>query len=218
MKKIVMAVTAAALVFAAVSCSKKEAKADDSIPEGLEMFLAEDDGKPQWESTGEKLTGNSCNTLASDTGVGITIVVDKDVSKGGTDLQGADVEVVTYLGEKCLKVTPNYNPEIRIAFVFDEPITTEEFKGIKFATAGFTGGGGAYNCGIMYAEGNGGAEFPMSFYFDEIKTDEWVTVDANFVENEQWGNNYAPDKKIQAVQFWSGDKGPLFIKGLSFTK
>ncbi|MCR4736473.1 MAG: hypothetical protein K5829_15865 [Treponema sp.] len=214
MKKIVLALASAALVFGMVSCASNDVEEDEA---DFSMFVEEEEA-PAWTATGEKLTGNSCNTLAADTGVGVTIVVDKDVSKGGKELQGAEVEVVEYLGEKCLKVTPNFNPEIRISFVFDEPITTEAFSGIKFACAGFDGGAGAYNCGLMYAEGDGGAEFPMSFYMTDISSSEWIECNANLVANEQWGNRYSPSKKIQAVQFWSGDKGPLFIKGLSFVK
>lgn len=213
MKKIVLALASAALVFGMVSCASNDVEDETDFS----MFMTEDEG-PTWEATGEKLTGNSCNTLAADTGVGVTIVVDKDISKGGKEVLGAEVEVVEYLGEKCLKVTPNFNPEIRIAFVFDKPITTEQFKGIKFACAGFDGGPGAYNCGIMYAEGDGGAEFPMSFYMTDISSTEWLECNANFKTDEQWGNRYAPDKEVQAIQFWSGDKGPLFIKGLSFVK
>ena len=213
MKKIVLALASAALVFGMVSCASTQAE-DES---DFSMFVDEDDG-PTWTATGEKLTNDACNTLAADTGVGVTIVVDKDISKGGKELQGAEVEIVEYLGEKCLKVTPNYNPEIRIAFVFDEPITTEKFSGIKFACAGFDGGAGAYNCGMMYAEGDGGAEFPMSFYMTDISSSQWIECNANFVADEQWGNRYSGSKKIQAIQFWSGDKGPLFIKGLSFVK
>jgi len=214
MKKIVLALASAALVFGMVSCASNDVEEDEA---DFSMFVEEEEA-PTWTATGEKLTGDSCNTLAADTGVGVTIVVDKDVSKGGTEVQGAEVEVVEYLGEKCLKVTPNFNPEIRIAFVFDEPITTEAFSGIKFQCAGFDGGPGAYNCGLMYAEGNGGAEFPMSFYMTDISSTEWIDFSANLVADEQWGKNYDPAKKIQAIQFWSGDKGPLFIKGLSFVK
>ena len=213
MKKIVLALASVALVFGMVSCASKQAEDEADFS----MFVDEDEG-PTWEATGEKLTNDACNTLAADTGVGVTIVVDKDISKGGKELQGAEVEIVTYLGEKCLKVTANYNPEIRIAFVFDHPITTEKFKGIKFACAGEDGGAGTYNCGLMYAKGDGGAEFPMSFYMTDISTTEWIECNANLVTDEQWGNRYAPDKEIQAIQFWSGAKGPLFIKGLSFVK
>ena len=214
MKKIVLALASVALVFGMVSCASKQAEDEADFS----MFVEEDEG-PTWEATGEKLTNDACNTLAADTGVGVTIVVDKDMSKASNPvLQGAEVEIVTYLGEKCLKVTPNYNPEIRISFVFDQPITTEQFKGIKFACAGFDGGAGAYNCGLMYAKGDGGAEYPMSFYMTDISSTEWIECNANLKTDEQWGNRWAPDKEIQAIQFWSGDKGPLFIKGLSFVK
>ena len=224
MKKIALALATVALVFSFASCSKKDKAqtAEVGVPEGLEMFAEESDG-PTWEATGEKLTGNSCNTLAADTGVGVKIVVDKDMSKDGVELQGADVEVVEYLGEKCLKVSPNYNPEIRVAFVFDEPITLEAFSKIKFDVAAGSddgnGGFGVYNCGVMYADGRPeGGEYPLAFFGTDCSSEEWKGGEWDLETEGQWGSSVDKTRKVQAIQFWSGIKGPLMIKNLGLVK
>lgn len=224
MKKIGLVLATSALVFGLVSCASKGAAASDSLESPDLSFLdtTESEG-PTWEDTNIKVTGDTCNTLAADTGVGVTIVVDKDISKGGIDVKGASVEVVKFLGEECLKVTANYNPEIRVAFVFDEPISLEAFSKIKFEVAGGSddgnGGFGVYNCGVMYAEkdGNGG-EFPMCFYGTDCSSTEWLGGEWDLVTEGQWGSSLDKSKKVQAIQFWSPIKGPLMIKGLSLVK
>jgi len=224
MKKIALALASAALVFGLVSCASKAATTDEEIgaPEGLELLTEETEG-PTWEDTGKKVTGNSCNTLAADTGVGVTIVVDKDISKDGIEVKGASVEIVKYLGEECLKVTPNYNPEIRVSFVFDEPISLEAFSKIAFEVAAGSddgnGGFGVYNCGVMYAERtSAGGEYPMCFYGTDCSSSEWLGGAWDLVEEGQWGSSLDKSKKVQAIQFWSPIKGPLMIKGLSLIK
>lgn len=221
MKKIALTLAAAALVFVSMSCSKK-AKTEE-VPADFAMFQEEEDSGAKWEATGEKLTGNSCNTLAADTGVGVTIVVDKDISKGGTEVLGADVEVVEYLGEKCLKVSANYNPEIRVAFVFDKPITLEAFSKIKFDVAAGSddgnGGFGVYNCGIMYADGRPeGGEFPLAFFGTDCSSTQFLGGEWDLVTEGQWGSSVDKTRQVQAIQFWSGIKGPLFIKNLGLVK
>ena len=223
MKKIALTIAAMALVFASVSCSKKQAAKTDEMPADLAMFQTEEDDGPTWEATGEKLTGDSCNTLAADTGVAVSIVVDKDLSKDGIEVKGADVEVVEYLGEKCLKVTANYNPEIRVSFAFEKPITLEAFSKIKFDVAAGSddgnGGFGVYNCGIMYADGRPeGGEYPLAFFGTDCSSSEWLGGEWDLVTEGQWGSSVDKTRPVQAIQFWSGIKGPLFIKGLSLVK
>ena len=210
MKKIALTLAAAALVFVSMSCSKK-AKTEE-VPADFAMFQEEEDSGATWEATGEKLTGNSCNTLAADTGVGVTIVVDKDVSKGGTEVLGADVEV-----------SANYNPEIRVAFVFDKPITLEAFSKIKFDVAAGSddgnGGFGVYNCGIMYADGRPeGGEFPLAFFGTDCSSTQFLGGEWDLVTEGQWGSSVDKTRQVQAIQFWSGIKGPLFIKNLGLVK
>jgi len=216
MKKILVAFASAALVFSMVSCASTKAEDDLGMPSELAALQDEEEAKPEFESAGRALASNDGNNLAAVAPV--TIVFDKDISKNpAVDVQGADVVPGVYLGEECVQITPNYNPEIRVAFVFDTPVSAADVKGIKFSVAGFDGGAGAYNCGVMY-EDMSGAEHRASFYLSDIAADAWTDVTANLLTDEQWGNNYSADKKIIAVQFWSGDKGPLYLKGLEFTK
>lgn len=219
MKKMALVVASAALVLGLVSCaSNKEVDEVEDLgaPEGLELFIEESDG-PVWEDSENKLSSETGNTLKADTGVGVTLVVDKDVSKNGIEVKGGTVEAVKYLGEECLKITPNFNPEIRFAFVFDEPVSAGDFKGMTYSIAGFEGGIGSFNVGVMYEEMQG-TEHMASFYLGETLVDEWSEYEFILAEDEQWGSNYSADKKIIAIQLWSGDKGPIFLKDVSLTK
>lgn len=218
MKKLALVVASAALLFGLVSCASKTASEDDGLgaPEGLDLFMDEDTG-PEWEATGNKVTSTTANTLEADTGVGVSLVVDKDISKNGKEVLGASLEEVKYLGETCVKITANYNPEIRFALVFDEPISAGDFSGINFSIAGIDGGIGSFNVGVMYDDMNG-AEHLMSFYLGDVGVDFWSEYTYSLKEDEQWGNNYKADRKIIAIQLWSGDKGPIFMKDISLTK
>lgn len=199
------------------SCAKKEAKQEEMPDELAFLQQAEKPATIEYKETGEAVTGASCNNLASTVG-NVTIVVDKDISKAEpVPVNGANVSVVEYLGEKCLRITPNFNPEIRVAFVLDTPTTVGDIKTLKFSVAGFNGGSGAYNCGLMYDTMNGN-EHAASFYLSDIKADAWTDVTADLATMEQWGANFGTDKTIIAIQFWSGDKGPLYIKGLELAK
>ena len=224
MKKIALVVVASAMVFASISCSPSKKEKKEEIPTGMEMFMEEEEeAGPAWEATGDKVTGSSYNTLEADTGVPVTIVVDKDVSKDGAEVMGADVESVTFLGEKCLKVTPNYNSEIRISFKFDHPISLADFSKIKFDVAAGSddgnGGFGVYNCGVMYADGRPeGGEYPLVFFGTDCSSTEWLGGEWDLVADGQWGSSLDKTREVQAIQFWSGIKGPLFIKNLSLIK
>lgn len=220
MKKIVLALAAVAFVFAATSCSKKEAA--DEIPADMAEFVTEDSAEePAWTATGDAL--DTCYTLSADLGQDVTVVVDKDISKDGVDVQGGDAEVVEYLGEKCIKVTKNYNNEIRVAFVFAEPVDLSAFSKIKFDVAAGSddgnGGFGVYNCGVMYADGRpDGGEYPLCFYGTDCSSSEWLGGEWDLESEGQWGSSLDKTRKVQAIQFWSGITGPLFIKGLSLVK
>lgn len=222
MKKIVLTLASAALVFAMVSCASNEAvEEDDLAAPDLSFMEVEEDTSIAYTSLNEAVTGNSCNSLAADTGVGVSIVVDKDLSKDpAKDVLGASLEVVEYLGEKCLRVTPNYNPEIRLAYWFDEPISLEEFKTITFDIAGYDGGYGAYNMALVYEEGKNpsSGEWAMSFYLSDIKADEWLSYSFDLVADEQWGQNFKSEKHIVGLQYWSGSKDALYIKNVGLKK
>ena len=216
MKKIVLTLASAALVFAMVSCASKQADDDLGTPD-LSFLEVEEDGSIAYTELNEKVTGDSYNSLKADTGVGVSIIVDKDLSKDPAKaVQGASVEAVEYLGEKCLRVTPNYNPEIRLMYWFDEPITMEKFTTFTFDVAGYEGGYGAYNFALVYEEGKNpsSGEWAMSFYLNEIKADQWSSYSFDLVNDEQWGKNFDPSKHVVGLQYWSGDKGPLYIKNV----
>lgn len=217
MKKIVLGFAALALIFGVTSCASTGGGDDLAMPEGLEDLQVEETASLPYTAVDEAVTGDSYNTLSS-LGSGVTIVVNQDISKDPpVDVQGAAVSVVELYGEKCLMVTPNFGPEIRVAFKFDEPISAEGLKTLKYSVTGFDGDAGAYNCGIMYEDMNG-AEHLASFYLSSIASDAWTDVTADVTADEQWGNNFNASRKVIAVQFWSGSKEPLFIKGLELSK
>ena len=213
MKKFITVLAGAALVLGLVSCGSTKVKEDDD----LSMFMASEPEGPEFTASKDSIE-DACKALSEALGVGVKLVVDKDMSKADApEVKGATATMGTYLGEKCVKITANFNPEIRFAFVLDKPVPCKDLKKLKFSVAGFDGGAGAYNCAFMYEEMNG-AEHKGSFYLSDIATDAWTDVEADLVADEQWGNNYKASNEVQIIQFWSGDKGPIYVKGLTVTK
>lgn len=212
MKKIATIFAATALVFGLMSCGSTKVEEDD-----LSMFMTEEEEGPEFTASKDSID-DACAALSEALGVGVKLVVDKDMSKASApDVKGATATMGTYLGEKCVRITANYNPEIRFAFVLDKPVSCADLKKIKFSVAGFDGGTGAYNAAFMYEEMNG-AEHKGSFYLSDIAKDVWTDVDADLKADEQWGSNFSTEAEVTMIQFWSGDKGPIYVKGLTVTK
>jgi len=212
MKKIAAVLAAAAVLFGLISCGSTKVEEDD-----LSAFMPAEAEGPEFTASNESVDVIT-KALSETLGVGVKLVVDKDMSKANPpDVKGATATVGTYLGEKCVKITANYNPEIRFAFVFDEPVSCADLMMVQWSVAGFDGGNGAYNLGLLYEDMNG-AEHRASFYLSDIATDYWTDNTADLKFDEQWGNNFGKDKEITMIQFWSGDKGPIYVKGLNFLK
>lgn len=159
-------------------------------------------------------SGNNLSALGK-----VTISADKDYSKKNTPaLKGATVEETEYLGEKCVKATKNRNNELRFAFMFETPVSAADLKSLKYSIAGMDGYSGHYNIGVMYEEMKG-AEHNMSCYTSSyVKKDEWSTWTFDLKNDEAWGKNFSPDKKIIGIQFWSNMTPSIYLKDVSLEK
>jgi hypothetical protein len=218
MKKLLVIASLLALLVGMSACvsSKKDAK-DSTAPEPAAAAPAAAPA-PEAIVLDEAVGPTTANTLADTVG---SVTIDWKNNLAAIDkfpIKGANVKVVEYLGRKAIKVSPNFNNEIRVAFLFDKPTKLGAFKTINFSVAGFEGGEGAYNCGIVYTEKGSGAEHPGSFYLSSIATASWTDVKADLVQNEKWGNNYSPDREAYMIQFWSGSSKPIYITDVSFSK
>ncbi len=212
MKKIAAVLAASAVLFGLISCGSTKVEEEDDF-----SFLTVEEEGPEFVASKDSVD-DACKALSEALGVGVTLVVDKDMSKASApSVQGATATMGTYLGEKCVKITANYNPEIRFAFVFDEPVSCADLKKLQWSVAGFDGGNGSYNIAFMYEEMNG-AEHKGSFYLSDIATDAWTDNTADLKADEQWGNNFKSENEVIMIQFWSGDKGPIYVKGLNILK
>lgn len=213
MKKLTAVLATAAVLFGLISCGSTSAEADDDFS----AFMTVEEEGPEFVASKESVD-EICKALSESLGVGVTLVIDKDMSKASAPaVLGATATMGTYLGEKCVKITANYNPEIRFAFVLDKPVSCADLKNLKWSVAGFDGGTGAYNIAFMYEEMNG-AEHKGSFYLSDIATDAWTDNVADLKADEQWGNNFKAENEVTMIQFWSGDKGPIYVKGLDVLK
>lgn len=159
-------------------------------------------------------SGNNLASLGN-----VTISVDKDYSKKTpAALKGATVEETEYLGEKCVKATKNSKGELRLSFMFDEPVPASDLKFLKYSIAGFKGYDGHYNIGVMY-EDMGGAEHKMSCYTSKyVKKDEWSTWTYDLKWDEVWGKNFDPSRKIIGIQFWSNMTSTVYLKDIELQK
>lgn len=173
---------------------------------------------PDYTVLDEPVTGASANSLASTIGA-VSIVVSQDLSY--TDpvaVKGATVELVDFHGKKALRVTKNANSEIRISFLLDKPSSLAGYKTLEFSVAGFAGWEGSYNCGLLYTAAKDTGERTGSFYLGRILKDEWVTVKADLVKDEQWGNNFSEDKTLYCLQFWTNQSKYIYISDLALKK
>lgn len=168
----------------------------------------------------EKVTGDSYNSLAKDTGTPVSIVVNQDTSfTGDNPIKSQTVQVVEFQGKKALKIRANFSNEIRCAFVFDKPISAEGYKHLSFKIAGpFEGDGGAYNIGLLYTDAKANGERVGSFYSSHITDKEWTDAQIDLTADELWGNNFTPDKKIYCLQFWAGGQKYIYVTDLKLTK
>jgi hypothetical protein len=170
---------------------------------------------PEAVALKDPVTGASGNKLAETIGP-VTVIVDKDTSFTSNDaIQGATVQMVEFLGKKALKVTSNKRREIRVAFVLDKPKSVSGLTSLSFSVAGFSGGEGTYNCGLLYTVAKDTGERLGSFYVGRISDMAWTSVSANLAFDEQWGKNFSQDKEIYCIQFWTGAGSVIYIADLA---
>lgn len=221
MKKIIFCLLLATLAICTVSAKankKKNSTSKIEPPPGFELFMDVEKPVPA-TALKEKVTSSSFNTLQKDTGTKVSLVIDKDWSKEEPeDLMGGNITVVEVYGQKCLKITPNYNPEIRFAYIFEKPITLKDINHMKFSLCGMDGVEGSYNIALLYEEMALNGEHVLSCYSKEISRNEWSTFNLDLKADEIWGSHFSNTKKIIGIQLWSGSKDPLFIKDVSLTK
>jgi endoglucanase len=161
----------------------------------------------------DEAVGPSSGTRLAECLGAATVVVDKDASFTSNDaVKGASAQMVEYLGKKALKVTKNGRNEIRVAFVLDKPAKAAGYASLQFNVAGFDGGEGSYNCGLLYSDGaKPSGERAGSFYVGRVQKNAWTPVAVNLSFDEQWGKNFSPDKDIYCIQFWSNSTKALYI-------
>jgi hypothetical protein len=202
-----LSVVAVLVLIAGMSACVSPGKAKE---EAVEFQAA-----PEAVALKDPVTGASGNKLSGTVGP-VTIVVDKDTSFTSNDaVQGATVQMVEFLGKKALKVTSNKKREIRVAFVLDKPKSVAGLSTLEFTVAGFSGGEGTYNCGLLYTSAKDTGERAGSFYVGRISDMEWTSVSANLGFDEQWGKNFSPDKELYCIQFWSGAGSTIYIADLA---
>jgi hypothetical protein len=210
MKKFIVIASAVALVVGMSSCVSSAKKAD-AAP------AAAPAAAPEAKVLDEAVGPTTANTLATTAG-SVQLVWKQDVSKASPlALKGATCKVVEYLGKKCIQVTPNYSNEIRFSFVFDKAVKLDGYKTISYSVAGFEGGEGAYNCGVMFSPMNGG-EHKAAFYLSNISRDAWTDVKADLVNDEKWNKNFNTTDDCMAIQFWSGSSKPIYIADMALSK
>lgn len=166
----------------------------------------------------DPVTSTSGNNLSAFGNV--TVSVDKDYSKKKpAELKKATVEETVYLDEKCVKATKNSKGEIRLAFMFDEPVPATDLKFIKYSIAGFDGYSGHYNIGVMYEEMGANNEHSMSCYTSSsVKKDEWTTWTFDLKWDEVWNKNFDPKKKVIGIQLWTNATKEAYIKDVELMK
>lgn len=215
MKKLAAILAVSAVLFGLVSCGSTQAEEE---LDDLSMFMAtEETSGPEWTPDKKSDVASFLKAMEEGLGCGVKLVADKDMSKAGEpEVKGAMVSTGTCLGEKCIRITPNYNAEIRFSFVFDKPVKGSEIKRIEYAIAGFEMVPGTYNFGLALDEMNG-AERSLAFFLSDGSAEYWTN---NYFTqyDTQWGTSIDPDKEYIFLQFWSASPDPVFLKDLYLGK
>ena len=218
MKKIALALTAAALVFSMVSCASKEAEDEElSAPEGFE-FEEEDDGLLHLEYDYIGMAkGSSYTKLPA-----CQIITNKDYSKATpVDIYCDAPEEVKFAGEKCVRIPSNGDGNIRVIWLFDEPVDAASVSTFSFSCAGLDiplDNTWTANIALMYNNDITSGEHATAMYPVAAALDGFITktIDLKSAEGVEglWGNGYKPEGKFLGIQIYYGGRDPLFIKDL----
>lgn len=161
-------------------------------------------------------SGNKLGTLGN-----VTVSADMDYSKRKPlKLSKAVVEEVNFQDETCVKVTKNNMGEIRLSFMFDEPVPVGKLKKISYSIAGFEGYKGHYNIGVMYEDmDKGTGEHVISCYSsDYILKDEWTDWKFDLLKEELWHHNFNADRKIIGIQLWTNSAKQVYITNVELSE
>lgn len=219
MKKVLLSLIIVSLIVCSVSAKPKKKSKKLEEPTDFSLFMEPAETPVPYKALKEKVNGNTCNTLEKDTGAKVSLVVDKDYSKEEPlDLLGADITVAEVYGKKCLRITANYNPEIRFAIMFDKPVSLKDINHMKFSICGIDGGSGSYNFSLMYADMASNGEKTLSCYSGDVSKAAWTDYNLDLAADEIWGNKFSNNKEIIGIQLWTGDKGPIYMTDISLTK
>jgi len=213
MKKLLAVMAVSAMVLGLMSCKSTDVQEE----EDFSAFMAVEDEGPAFTPDKKSDVNGMLKAMSEGLGVGVKLVADKDMSKEGEpEVKGALVSTGTCLGEKCIRITQNYNSEIRFSFVFDKPVKGSDIQKIQYSIAGFEMVPGTYNFGLAVDEMNG-AERALAFFLSDGAAEYWTT---NYFTpaDTQWGTSIDPDKEYIFLQFWSGEKGPVYLKDLYLGK
>lgn len=221
MKKLALTLAAAALVLSLSSCASKEAEEEElEAPEGLELFAEEDDGllHLDYDYVGTA-DGTSCTNLPAKA----SLIVKKDYSKAKpVDLFCDDPELVKFAGETAVKIPANGDGNIRVIWLFDEPIDAASVSEFSFSIGGLDipyDNTWTANIALMYNNDITSGEHATAMYPVAAAIDGYLTrtYDLNSEEGKEglWGNGYKPEGKFMGIQIYYGGRDPIFIKDLS---
>lgn len=217
MKKILIVLLCLSLFMMVIGCASTDTAVATEAPVAEVVEEAKPAGVPG--VTAVSLPGNTANSLEETVGpVIITVKTDTSFDFNDFCANGAKAEVVEFDGLEALKVTKNYDNQVRFAFVLLTPASMEGFTRLQFKVAGVEGAGGVYNCGLLYTEVKGSHDRVGSFYVSETVTDKWTQVDVDLATEEVWGANFGPDKTLYCIQFWSGAATELYVTDLKLVK
>jgi len=215
MKKLVLglvAVLSAALLVSCASTKSSSIEAD----EGFDVFAEEDDGLLHLDYTplNKVAEGTSCNKLKN-----VQIIANKDYSKPKpVDLYCDAPELVKFAGEECVKLSPNGDGNIRVIWLFDEPIDAASISTFTFNVAGLDvpeDNTWTWNIALMYNDKIAAGEHATAMYTGPMTLDGWTTttIDLNKVEG-LWNNSYKAKGEFLGIQLYYGGRDPIFIKDL----
>ncbi|MCQ2592892.1 MAG: hypothetical protein MJ188_08930 [Treponema sp.] len=218
MKKIVLALASAAVLFSMVSCASKDVEDSDlEAPEGFEMEV-EDDGLLHLEYKYLGMAdGSTCTSIPA-----AQVITNKDYSKPHpVDIYCDAPEYVEFAGEKCVKIPSNGDGNIRVIWLFDEPVPADSVTRFAFSCAGLDiplDNTWTANIALMYNNDITAGEHATAMYPLAAALDGFITKDIDLTSEEGiaglWGNGFKPEGEFLGIQIYYGGRDPIFIKDL----
>lgn len=214
-----MAIASLALVLSLFSCASKQAE-DEVVeaPEGFDFLEEEDDGllHLEYKYIGQA-KGSTCTKIPA-----CKVITNKDYSKPTpVDIFCDEAEEVEFCGEKCVKIPSNGDGNIRVIWLFDEPIDAASVSTFSFSCAGLDipmDNTWTANIALMYNNDITSGEHATAMYPIAAGLDTFLTrtYDLNSQEGKDglWGNGYKPEGQFLGIQIYYGGRDPLFIKDL----